>query len=74
MRLPTLRPRQVIQVLQRAGFVAHHQRGSHVYLRHPQKPGTQVCVPQHSADLKRGLLHGILKDAGLTLEEFLSYV
>ena len=74
MRLPTLKPRQVIQALQRAGFVIHHQRGSHVYLRHPQKPGVQICVPRHGADLKRGLLHGILKDAGVTLDEFLGYL
>jgi predicted RNA binding protein YcfA (HicA-like mRNA interferase family) len=45
-----------------------------VYLRHPDKPGLQLCVPQRAADLKRGLLHGILKDAGLSLEEFLSYL
>ena len=74
MRLPTLKPRQVIQALQRGGFAIHHQRGSHIYLRHPQRPGVQVCVPMHGAGLKRGLLHGILKDAGVTLEEFLRWL
>jgi predicted RNA binding protein YcfA (HicA-like mRNA interferase family) len=74
MRLPSLKPRQVIQALRRAGFAVHHHRGSHVYLRHPHKPGIQICVPQHSADLKRGLLHGILKDARMSLDEFLRYL
>ena len=63
-----------MQALERAGFFIHHQRGSHVYLRHPQKPGLQVCVPHHPGDLKRGLLHGILKDAGISLDEFLRYL
>ena len=31
-RLPTVRPRQVIQVLERAGFEIDHQTGSHVVL------------------------------------------
>jgi predicted RNA binding protein YcfA (HicA-like mRNA interferase family) len=74
MRLPTLKPRQVIQALQRGGFAIHHQRGSHVYLRHPNKPGIQLCIPMHSADLKRVLLHGLLKDAGLTRDDFLRWL
>jgi len=74
MRLPVLKPKQLIQAMQRAGFFIHHQRGSHCYLRHPGKPGVQVCVPQHGADLKRGLLHGILKDAGMTLDDILRHL
>lgn len=36
--------------------------------------GIQICVPQHSADLKRGLLHGILKDVRMSLDEFLRFL
>jgi predicted RNA binding protein YcfA (HicA-like mRNA interferase family) len=45
--LPLVRPRQLIRALQRAGFVVHHVRGSHYYLRHPEKPGLLVTVPYH---------------------------
>jgi predicted RNA binding protein YcfA (HicA-like mRNA interferase family) len=71
MRLPAVKPGDAIRSLERTGFFIHHQRGSHVYMRHPQKPGVQICVPYHAADLKRGSLHGILKDAGVSIQEFM---
>jgi len=52
--LPVVRPRQLIRALERAGFVVHHVRGSHYYLRHPQKSGLLITVPYHNRDLKRG--------------------
>ena len=67
--LPVVRPRQLIRALQRAGFFVHHVRGSHHYLRHPDRPGILVTVPYHSRDLKRGTLSAILRQAGLTPDE-----
>jgi predicted RNA binding protein YcfA (HicA-like mRNA interferase family) len=67
--LPVVRPRQLIRALERAGFVVHHVRGSHRYLRHLEKPGLLVTVPYHSRDLKRGTLRSILRQAGITSEE-----
>jgi predicted RNA binding protein YcfA (HicA-like mRNA interferase family) len=70
-RLPALRPREVIRGLERAGFLLHHSTGSHHYFEHPTKPGRIVTVPVHPGDLKRSVLASILKQAGLTTEEFL---
>jgi predicted RNA binding protein YcfA (HicA-like mRNA interferase family) len=67
--LPVVRPRQLIRALERAGFFVHHIRGSHHYLRHPDKPGILVTVPYHSRDLKRGTLRAILRQAGLTPDQ-----
>jgi predicted RNA binding protein YcfA (HicA-like mRNA interferase family) len=67
--LPVVRPRQLIRALERAGFFVHHIRGSHHYLRHPDKPGVLVSVPVHNRDLKRGTLRAILREAGLTSDE-----
>jgi predicted RNA binding protein YcfA (HicA-like mRNA interferase family) len=67
--LPVVRPRQLIRVLERAGFVVHHVRWSHHYLRHPEKPELLVTVPYPSRDLKRGTLRSILRQAGITPEE-----
>jgi predicted RNA binding protein YcfA (HicA-like mRNA interferase family) len=67
--LPVLRPRQLIRALERAGFFVHHVRGSHHYLRHPDRPGVLVTVPFHNRDLKRGTLRAILRQAGLTPQE-----
>ena len=70
-RLPAVTPRQVIQALERAGFYVDHVRGSHHYLLHPRRPGSIVVVAYHPADLKRGTLHSILRQAALSVDEFL---
>ena len=59
--------RRLIAVLKRLGFVEHHQRGSHLFLRRGQ---TLVCVPVHPGDLAPGTFHRILKTAGLTPEGY----
>lgn len=69
--LPVVTPRQLIRALRRAGFFVHHVRGSHHYLKHPDKPGLLVSVPYHSRDLKRGTLGSILRQAGMTAEELI---
>lgn len=69
-RLPALKPREVMRALERAGFFLHHVRGSHHYLKHPAKPGVLVVVPFHAKDVKRGTLSSIIRQAGLTTEEF----
>jgi len=50
---------------------SHHVRGSHHYLRHPDKFGVLVTIPYHNRDLKRGTLRAILRQAGISLEELL---
>ena len=69
--LPALPSRKVIRALERAGFLVHHVTGSHYALRHPDHPGIRVVVPYHNKDLKRSALRSIIKQSGLTLEEFL---
>ncbi|OFW33903.1 MAG: hypothetical protein A3J28_18565 [Acidobacteria bacterium RIFCSPLOWO2_12_FULL_60_22] len=69
-RLPSVKPRPVLKALERAGFFVHHITGSHYILKHPEKPTLRVTLPYHSKDLKRGTLQAMLKQAGLTAEEF----
>jgi len=59
----------VLAALRRAGFVVDHQTGSHAILYRPGHPNP-VTVPIHSGDLKTGTLLRIVKDAGLTVDEF----
>jgi predicted RNA binding protein YcfA (HicA-like mRNA interferase family) len=56
-------------VLIRAGFEHHHTRGSHRYYWHAGQR-RMVAVAFHGRDLKRGTLTAIIKQAGLTVEEF----
>lgn len=68
-RIPSCTPTDVIRVLERAGWQYRNATGSHRRYTHPTRPGT-IIVPFHRRDMKRGTLHGILKDAGLTSDEF----
>ncbi|MBI2361055.1 MAG: type II toxin-antitoxin system HicA family toxin [Deltaproteobacteria bacterium] len=65
--MPTAR--EVVRFLKRKGFIEKRQKGSHILLQHPQT-GYRTSVPMHPGDLPTGLFLKILKDAGLTLEEF----
>lgn len=70
-RLPAVKAREVIRALQRAGFSISRTSGSHCRLIHISNPALKVTVPLHgSSDLKRGTLHGIIAQAGMTVEEF----
>ena len=70
-QLPTLKPREVIRALERAGFLLLRVRGSHHYFQHPDRPELLVCVPVHPSDLKRSVLRSILRQADLTVDVFL---
>lgn len=70
-QLPTLKPRQVIRALERAGFRLLRVKGSHHYFHHPHRAELLVCVPVHPGDLKRPVLRSILRQADLTVDAFL---
>lgn len=70
-RLPSVRAKDVIAALENAGFKVQRQKGSHVTLRNAVTKRTTV-IPMHSAELPRWLLKKIIKDAGLSEEEFRS--
>ena len=70
-RLPSLRSKEVIRALERAGFFVTRTSGSHCRLVHRTDPTRKVTVPMHNEDLKRGTLRGIIAQAGLTVPEFL---
>ncbi|MBX3330857.1 MAG: type II toxin-antitoxin system HicA family toxin [Nitrospira sp.] len=68
-KLPSLSGRACMKALERAGFVVKRQEGSHVILRRSQ-PFAQLVVPDHK-ELDRGTLRAIIRQADLTVEEFL---
>ena len=70
--LPLLKPRLILRALMRAGFYVNHQSGSHAQLRHPIKSHLRVTVPRHDRfDIPRPVLRSILRQAELSVEEFL---
>ncbi len=66
-----LTPRETIRALKRAGFVVHRTTGSHYILKHAQSPRIRVTVAYHPKDLKRSALRSIIRQTGLTADEFL---
>lgn len=58
--------REAIRILQRLGFKQVRQRGSHVVLR----KGSRGCVVPLHDELALGTLRSILRQAGVTVEEF----
>jgi predicted RNA binding protein YcfA (HicA-like mRNA interferase family) len=56
--------KEILKELHKDGWIEIDQRGSHLNLKHPSKPG-KVTVPIHSGDLPKGTLNSILKQAGL---------
>ncbi len=73
MKLPALNAKKVIRVLKKAGFQELRQTGSHLVFANPQRTRL-VVVPVHSGDLKKGLLFGIMKSAGLTQRQFVDFL
>ena len=71
-KLPAVTSREVVAALKRAGFYIHHQKGSHVTLKHSSDPSKRVTVPYHNRDLNKRTLGRILDQAGLTTEEFVA--
>ena len=71
--LPVLKPRQVVQALEKAGFERKRQTSNHVIL---YKLGLRrpISVPQHPQDMPNGTLRAIIREAGLTVNEFLTFL
>jgi len=67
-KLPSLRPKEVAKILEKVGFLFIRQKGSHrIYVR----DNVGITIPIHNKDLKKGTLRHIIKQSGLTTEEFL---
>ena len=70
-KLPPVCGREVLKILKKPGFYAHHQTGSHARLFHARRLDLRVTVPIHNKTLPTKTLKSILKQADLTEYEFL---
>ena len=70
-RLPSVPGSRVVTALQKVGWYVHRQTGSHTILRHPLQTEKLIIVPIHGRKpVAKGTFGRILKDAGLTIEDF----
>jgi predicted RNA binding protein YcfA (HicA-like mRNA interferase family) len=68
-KTPVLRTRQVVAALEKAGFRQVRQRGSHIQFK---RGNLLVTVPNHPGDLNPQVLRSILRQAQMTVEEFIA--
>ena len=72
--IPVLKGQKLIKILQKQGFILNRVSGSHHILIHPEKRIT-LSIPEHKGKtLGKGITLSIIKDAGITIEEFLKLV
>jgi predicted RNA binding protein YcfA (HicA-like mRNA interferase family) len=67
-KLPRISGDETVRALQHLGFQIARQRGSHVVLRR----GSAGCVVPTHRELKVGTLAGVLRQAGVSAEEFIA--
>lgn len=69
-QLPRISGRECAAALGKAGFRLKRQEGSHMVLRQDE-PFGQLVVPDHK-ELDRGTLRAIIRQAGLSVDEFVA--
>jgi len=66
-KLPVISGRDLVRLLEKEGFKAVRQKGSHVSMR---KGEYKTIIPLHD-ELAKGTLLGILKQCGLSKDDLL---
>lgn len=68
-KLPILSGEELYKLLEKIGYLFDHQTGSHLILRNQNPPYRRLTVPKHK-EIAKGTLRSIIREAGLSLQEF----
>ena len=68
-KLPVVSGQELCRILKKIGYSIDHQTGSHIIFRNETPPYRRLTVPDHK-EIAKGTLRSILRQAGLTPEEF----
>ena len=66
--LSNISGKEAVKIFQKFGYMLDHQTGSHMILYHESRP--TLSLPNHK-ELAPGLLRGLIRKSGLTVDEFL---
>lgn len=69
-KLPVISGKDLCKKLGKIGYVLDHQTGSHIILRNEYPPHRRLTIPNHK-EIAKGTLRAIIRQSGLTLDEFL---
>ncbi|MEA5567984.1 type II toxin-antitoxin system HicA family toxin [Anabaena sp. UHCC 0399] len=67
-KLPVISGAECVKALEKIGFIVDRQRVSHIILVR-EDPRTTISIPEHK-ELDRGTLRGIIRQLGLSVDEF----
>ena len=68
-KLPSISGKRLCRILEKIGYSIDHQTGSHIILRNENPPHRRLTVPDHK-EIAKGTLRAIIRQAGLTIDEF----
>ncbi len=71
-RLAGFKYRQIVRRLKRLGFVFDRQAAGSHEIRFNEQSGRYTTIPNHPGDMPEGTLRAILRQAGVSTEEFLN--
>lgn len=69
-KIPSHKPREVLKKFEKIGYIIDRQKGSHIIL-YNKSTKRRIVIPMHVKDLPYGTLLSIVKQSGLTRNEFL---
>jgi predicted RNA binding protein YcfA (HicA-like mRNA interferase family) len=69
--LPTVSGQQTIKALSKIGYLKDRQHGSHIILRNTSYPYRRLVIPNHK-EIAKGTLRAVIKQSGMTVNEFKS--
>mgnify|MGYP001569527690 FL=1 len=70
---PALKAKELIKIVEKLGFINTRNKGSHFFYKH--KNGRTTVIPVHPGKtIGLGLMRSILKDMGMSVEEFKKYL
>ena len=67
--LPRVSGRKIVIALEKYGYEKDRQKGSHIVMRQTIYPYRRIVVPDHR-EVAKGTLRAIIRQIGLTVEEF----
>jgi predicted RNA binding protein YcfA (HicA-like mRNA interferase family) len=70
-RLPVVSCREAVAAFQKVGYEVDHQSGSHLVLRRQTAPHRRLTIPNHR-EIARGTLRSLIRESGLTVDEFVA--
>lgn len=72
-KLPSIKPKELIKTFEKFGYIIDRQKGSHIIL-YEALSKRRLTIPMHTKDVPNGTLLSIIKQSGLTKEEFLKKI